>query len=92
MHPAYIKTKDANNPNFVNYLQQKNYKVNKTETKFGRSKQVVQGVFSGLRHLRFAGCYSGIDAVLAFYLQLMIARSKEQLTVAAYDGLFAQLA
>jgi hypothetical protein len=74
----YIKTKDANNPDFLNFLQQKNYKVNKDKTKFGRVKQVLQGIFSGL------GIFGLLVVVLAlmlfsFYLQLMIARSKDNL-------------
>jgi hypothetical protein len=74
----YVKTKDANNPAFLNYLQQKNYKVNKDKTKFGRTKQVLQGIFSGL------GTFGLLVVVLAlmlfsFYLQLMIARSKDNL-------------
>lgn len=74
----YIKTKDANNPDFLSYLQQKNYKVNKDKTKFGRVKQVLQGIFSGL------GIFGMLVVILAlmlfsFYLQLMIARSKDNL-------------
>lgn len=74
----YIKTKDANNPDFLNFLQQKQYKVNKDKTKFGRVKQVLQGIFSGL------GIFGLLVVVLAlmlfsFYLQLMIARSKDNL-------------
>lgn len=74
----YIKTKDANNPDFLRFLQQKNYKVNKDKTKFGRVKQVLQGIFSGL------GIFGLLVVILAlmlfsFYLQLMIARSKDNL-------------
>jgi hypothetical protein len=74
----YIKTKDANNPDFLSYLQQKNFKVNKDKTKFGRVKQVLQGIFSGL------GIFGLLVVILAlmlfsFYLQLMIARSKDNL-------------
>ncbi len=74
----YVKTKDANNPDFLSFLQQKNYKVNKDKTKFGRVKQVLQGIFSGL------GIFGLLVVVLAlmlfsFYLQLMIARSKDNL-------------
>lgn len=74
----YVKTKDANNPDFLNFLQQKSYKVNKDKTKFGRIKQVLQGVFSGL------GIFGLLVVVMAlmlfsFYLQLMIARSKDNL-------------
>jgi hypothetical protein len=74
----YVKTKDANNPDFLSYLQQNNYKVNKDKTKFGRVKQVLQGIFSGL------GIFGLLVVILAlmlfsFYLQLMIARSKDNL-------------
>lgn len=74
----YVKTKDANNPEFLSYLQQKNFKVNKDKTKFGRVKQVLQGIFSGL------GIFGLLVVILAlmlfsFYLQLMIARSKDNL-------------
>ena len=74
----YIKTKDANNPQLLNFLDQKNYKVNKDKTKFGRIKQVLQGIFSGM------AVFGLLVVVLAlmlfsFYLQLVIARSKESL-------------
>ena len=74
----YIKTKDANNPELLNFLDQKNYKVNKDKTKFGRTKQVIQSIFSGL------GVFGLLVVVMAlmlfsFYLQLVIARSKESL-------------
>jgi hypothetical protein len=81
----YVKTKDANNPDFLSYLQQKNYKVNKDKTKFGRVKQVLQGIFSGL------GIFGLLVVVLAlmlfsFYLQLMIARSKDNLQLLLLMG------
>ncbi len=81
----YIKTRDANNPDFLNYLQQKNYKVNKDKTKFGRVKQVLQGIFSGL------GIFGLLVVILAlmlfsFYLQLMIARSKDNLQLLLMMG------
>jgi hypothetical protein len=74
----YIKTKDANNVDFLGYLQQKNYQVNKDKTKFGRVKQVLQAIVSGL------GGFAILVILLAmmlfsFYLQLMIARSKDNL-------------
>jgi hypothetical protein len=81
----YVKTKDANNPDFLTYLQQKNYKVNKDKTKFGRVKQVLQGIFSGL------GIFGLLVVILAlmlfsFYLQLMIARSKDNLQLLLLMG------
>jgi hypothetical protein len=74
----YIKTKDANNAEFLQYIQQKEYRINKDKTKFGRIKQVLQGIFSGL------GIFGLLVVILAlmlfsFYLQLMIARSKDNL-------------
>ncbi len=74
----YIKTRDANNPDFLSYLQQKNFQINKDKTKFGRVKVILQGVFSGL------GIFGLLVVLMAlllfsFYLQLMIARSKDSL-------------
>lgn len=75
---VYIKTTDANDPALLNFLEQKNYHVNKDRTKFGRVKQVLQAVVSGL------GVFAILVILLAmmlfsFYLQLMIARSKDNL-------------
>jgi len=75
---VYVKTVDANNTSLLNFLQQKNYHVNKDKTKFGRVKQVLQTVVSGL------GGFAILVILLAmmlfsFYLQLMIARSKDNL-------------
>jgi hypothetical protein len=75
---VYIKTSDANDVNFLNYLQSKNYQINKDKTRFGRVKQVLQAVVSGL------GVFAILVILLAmmlfsFYLQLMIARSKDNL-------------
>ncbi|MBC7535392.1 MAG: hypothetical protein H7258_06835 [Ferruginibacter sp.] len=75
---VYLKTIDANNPDLLTYLQQKKYHVNKDKTKFGRVKQVLQAVVSGL------GGFAILVILLAmmlfsFYLQLMIARSKDNL-------------
>lgn len=75
---VYLKTVDANDPRLLNFLEQKNYHVNKDKTKFGRVKQVLQAVVSGL------GGFAVLVILLAmmlfsFYLQLMIARSKDNL-------------
>jgi hypothetical protein len=74
----FIKTKDANNPAFLNYVESKGYNINKDKTKFGRTKQILQGVFTGL------GIFGLLVVVMAlmlfsFYLQLVIARSRESL-------------
>jgi hypothetical protein len=74
----FIKTKDANNPDFLSYLDQKNYLINKDKTRLGRTKQTLQAVFSGL------GVFGLLVVVMAlmlfsFYLQLLIARSRDNL-------------
>jgi hypothetical protein len=75
---VFIKTKDANDPAFLRYLDQNNYKVNKDKVKFGRVKAVLQMVVSGL------GVFGLLVVILAlmlfsFYLQLIIAKSKDNL-------------
>ncbi len=75
---VYLKTTDANDPALLKFLEQKNYHVNKDKTKFGRVKQLLQAVVSGL------GVFAILVILLAmmlfsFYLQLMIARSKDNL-------------
>ena len=74
----FLRTKDANDPELLRFLDAKHYKVNKDKTKFGRVKQVFQGIFTGL------GVFGLMVVLLAlmlfsFYLQLMIARSKDSL-------------
>ena len=74
----YIKTKDANNPELLNYLQKNNFHVNKDRTKFGRVKQILQAIVSGLA--AFGVLVILLAMVLfSFYLQLMIERSKHNL-------------
>lgn len=75
---VFLKTKDANDPRLLNFLDSKNYTVNKEKTKFGREKTVIQAVFSGL------GIFGLLVVVMAlmlfsFYLQLVIARSRDSL-------------
>jgi hypothetical protein len=75
---VYLKTKDANNPELLRFLQEKNYHVNKDKTKFGRIKQILQAIVSGLAG--FGVLVILLATVLfSFYLQLMIAKSKENL-------------
>jgi hypothetical protein len=80
INPAriYIKTKDANNPQLISFMQKKGYHINKDKTKFGRIKKVLQSIVSGL------GVFGILVIILAlllfsFYLQLMIARSRDNL-------------
>ena len=75
---VYIKTSDANDPQLMSYLEKNDYRVNKERTRFGRVKQILQGIISGL------GAFAVLVILLAimlfsFYLQLMIARSRENL-------------
>ncbi|MBO9619358.1 MAG: hypothetical protein J7539_10020 [Niabella sp.] len=74
----FLKLKDVNDPQLVRYLDAKHYVVNKDKTLLGRNKIVLQGIFSAL------GIFGLLVVVLAlllfsFYLQLVIARSRESL-------------
>ena len=75
---VFIKTKDANNPDLLNFLEQKNYHVNKDKTRFGRVKQVLQAIVSGLAGFGVLVILLAM-VLFSFYLQLMVARSKENL-------------
>lgn len=75
---VYIKTKDANNPQLISYLDQQGYYLNKDKVKFSRIKGVLENIISAL------GIFGILVIVLAlmlfsFYLQLMIARSRDNL-------------
>jgi len=75
---VYLKTVDANNPELLKFIEQKGYHINKDKTKFGRVKQILQAIVSGL------GAFAVLVILLAmmlfsFYLKLMIARSKDNL-------------
>jgi len=82
---VFVKTTDANNPAFLSFLSQNGYSVNKDKTKFGRTKQILQGIFTGL------GVFGLLVVIMAlllfsFYLQLVIARSKEALQLLLLIG------
>jgi hypothetical protein len=75
---VYIKTKDANDPKLINYLDQQDYHLNKDKVKFSRIESILQNIVSAL------GVFGILVIVLAlmlfsFYLQLMIAKSKDNL-------------
>ncbi len=75
---VFIKTKDANNPQLLSYLAQEQYRVNKDKTKFGRVKGILQTIVSSLAG--FGTLVILLALVLfSFYLQLMIAKSKDNL-------------
>ena len=74
----FLKTKDANSVELLNFIQQKNYNINKDKTKFGKVKQLLQAIVSGLSG--FGVLVIVLAMVLfSFYLQLMIAKSKDNL-------------
>jgi hypothetical protein len=80
-----IKTKDANDPALLSYIQKNDYHVNRDKTRFGRIKQVLQAIVSGLAG--FALLVIILAMVLfSFYLQLMIARSRENLNLLLLIG------
>lgn len=75
---VFIKTKDANNPQLISFFDQQNYHLNKDKVKFSRIKSILQNIVGAL------GTFGILVIVLAlmlfsFYLQLMIARSKDNL-------------
>lgn len=75
---VFIKTKDVNDAELIRFLDSKNYKVNRDKTLLGRNKIIIQSIFSGL------GVFGLLVVILAlmlfsFYLQLVIARSKDNL-------------
>jgi hypothetical protein len=75
---VYVKTKDANDPKLISYLDQQGYHLNKDKVKFSRIKSILQNIVSAL------GVFGILVIVLAlmlfsFYLQLMLAKSKDNL-------------
>ena len=75
---VFIKTKDANDPKLIAYLDQEDYHLNKDKIQFSRIKSILQNIISTL------GIFGMLVIILAlmlfsFYLQLMIAKSKENL-------------
>ena len=75
---VFIKTKDANNPQLITYLDSHNYHLNKDKTKFGRVKGILQNIVSALAV--FGILVIGLALMLfSFYLQLMIAKSRSNL-------------
>ncbi len=75
---VYLKTTDANSGALQNYIQQKNYHVNKDKTRFGRIKNTLQAIVAGLGGLAVLVVLLSV-LLFSFYLQLMISRSKDNL-------------
>lgn len=81
----FIKTPDANSPELLSFLDEKGYRINKDRTQFGRARQVLQGIFTGL------GVFGVLVVVMAlmlfsFYLQLVISRSRDNLQLLLLMG------
>jgi hypothetical protein len=75
---VFLKTIDANNPQLISFLDHEGYHLNKETFKFGRIKNTLQKIISVL------GIFGILVIIMAlmlfsFYLQLMIAKSKENL-------------
>jgi len=75
---VYIRTKDANNPQLISYLDRGNYHLNKDKVKFSRIKGILQNIVAAL------GIFGVLVIALAlmlfsFYVRLMIARSRDNL-------------
>jgi hypothetical protein len=75
---VFIKTKDANNPQLLTYLEQNNYHLNKDKTKFGRIKRILQQIVSALAIFGLLLIILAL-VLFSFYLQLMIAKSRDNL-------------
>ena len=81
----FIKTADVNNTELLAFLDQKGYVINKDKTRMGRARQIMQGIFTGL------GVFGLMVVIMAlmlfsFYLQLVIARSRENLQLLLLIG------
>jgi magnesium-transporting ATPase (P-type) len=75
---VFIKTMDANNPTLISFLDKEGYHLNKETVKFGRLKSTLQNIVSAL------GIFGVLVIIMAlmlfsFYVQLMIAKSKDNL-------------
>ena len=75
---VYIKTKDANDPALISYLDQNGYHLNKEKVKFGRLKSILQNVIGSLGLLGLLVMFMALIQ-FSFYIQLIIARSKDNL-------------
>lgn len=72
----YIKTRDANNPQLIQFLDAHHYHINKDKIRFGRIKGLLQNTIGAIAALGVLVILLAL-ILFGFYLQLMIARSKE---------------
>lgn len=74
----FLKLKDVNNPQLLRFLGSKHYNINRDTTLLGRNKMLLQGFFSGLAVFGLLVIILAL-MLFSFYLQLVIARSRESL-------------
>jgi hypothetical protein len=74
----FLKLKDVNDPKLIQFLDSKDYKISSDKTLLGRNKIILQGIFSGLAIFGLLVVMLAL-MLFSFYLQLVIARSKESL-------------
>lgn len=77
---VFIKSDDISNPELVSYIDKNGFQINKEKTRSARIKLILQSFVTGI------GIFSLLVILLSmmlfgFYLQLMIARSKDNLTL-----------
>jgi hypothetical protein len=75
---VYLKTRDANSEELLQFLDKKQYRINKDKTAFGRSRQVLKGIITALGLFGFLVVLLAL-MLFSFYLQLLVARSKDNL-------------
>lgn len=73
---VYIKTRDANDPELIRFLDAHSYHINKDKIRFGRIKGMLQNTIGAIAALGILVILLAL-ILFGFYLQLMIARSKE---------------
>lgn len=75
---VYLKTRDINNPALIQFLENHQFHINKDKIRFGRLKGILQKTIGAI------GLFGVLVLLLAlvlfgFYLQLMIAKSKDNI-------------
>ncbi|HEU4469771.1 MAG TPA: FtsX-like permease family protein, partial [Flavisolibacter sp.] len=82
---VFIKTRDANDAELLDYFEKSNFYVNKEKTKFGRQKNILEGILTGLGVFGLLMVLMSL-LIFSFYLQLVIARSRDSLQLLLLIG------
>lgn len=77
---VYIKTPDVNNPALISFFEENGFHINKDKIRFGRIKGLLKDVLSIIGSFGILVIILAL-VIFAFYLQLMIARSRENLSL-----------